>query len=113
MKTFYELLQDGTIGRSTPSGRVAKFLGLTFETDKEIVYGHDGRRYFKGEEPAVPAPSYDEQRMAAYPPDAEQLDMLYHDIGNGLLGEAAKTSSFYLTRKAVKERNPKPESAGK
>lgn len=113
MITYYELLSDNTIGRSTQSERVAISLGLTLTTEQEIVYGHDGRRYFKGEEPAVPAPSYDEQRMAAYPPDAEQLDMLYHDIGNGLLGEAAKTSSFYLTRKAVKERNPKPESAGK
>lgn len=103
MTTFYELLQDGTIGRSTPSQKVAASLGLTLTTDQEIVYGYDGKRYFKGEEPALPKPSYAELRAAAYPADVEQLDMLYHDIDDGLLGEAAKESRFYLARKDVKE----------
>lgn len=103
MITYYELLQDNTIGRSTPSEKVATSMGLTLTTDQEIVYGYDGKRYFKGEEPAAPEPSYAEQRAAAYPTDEEQLDMLYHDIDNGLLGEAAKDSRFYLARKAVKE----------
>ena len=103
MTIYYELLQDGTIGRSSPSERVVASLGLTLQTDKKIVYGFDGKRYFKGEEPAAPEPSYAEQRAAAYPADEEQLDMLYHDIDDGLLGEAAKDSRFYLARKAVKE----------
>lgn len=110
MTTYYELMKDGTIGRSTPNEKVAASLGLTLTTDQEIVYGFDGRRYFKGQEPAAPAPAYDELRAAAYPPDVEQLDMLYHDIDAGLLGEAAKTSTFYLARKTVKETYLKGET---
>ena len=37
----------------------------------------------------------------------EQLDLLYHDITAGKLGEDAKTSDFYLGRKAVKDKYPK------
>ena len=51
---FYELLEDGTIGRSTLSQKVAQSLGLTLTTDCEIVYGYDGKRYFKGDEPDKP-----------------------------------------------------------
>ena len=52
--TYYELNGDGTIGRSTESQEIAKKLGLALETEREIVYGCDGRRYFKGEEPTPP-----------------------------------------------------------
>lgn len=110
MKTFYEVLEDNTIGRSTPSEKVAASLGLKLTTDREIVYGFDGKRYFKGEEPAAPEPTYAEQRAVAYPKEVEQLDMLYHDIDDGKLGEEAKTSSFYLARKEVKEAYPKPDN---
>ena len=54
MKTYYELNTDGTIGRSTESEKVASELGLKLVTDREIVYGCDGKRYFKGEEPTPP-----------------------------------------------------------
>jgi|688.fasta_scaffold1556045_2 hypothetical protein len=39
----------------------------------------------------------------------EQLDMLYKDIDSGKFGEDAKTSSFYLAIKNVKDSSPKPE----
>lgn len=52
--TYYELLPDGTIGQSTPSEKVANHLGLTLQTDREIVYGYDGKKYFAGEEPVPP-----------------------------------------------------------
>lgn len=42
-------------------------------------------------------------RAVAYKADVEQLDMLCHDIDDGLLGEAAKETRFYLARKEVKE----------
>ena len=80
---FYELLSDGTIGRSTNSQQVAGQLGLTLQTEKEIVYGIDNKRYFKGEEPAKPKPSYTEKRKAAYPSIEDQLDMIYWDKING------------------------------
>lgn len=60
MVTYYELLEDNTIGKSTPSERVAKSLGLTLSTDKEIIYAWNGKRYFKGEEPEQPKPSKEE-----------------------------------------------------
>lgn len=105
MTKFYELLSDGTIGRSSPSEKVATSLGLTLQTDKEIVYGYDGKRYFKGEEPAVPEPSYAEQRAAAYPSIIDQLDMQYWDTVNG-------TTIWQDTIAGIKEKYPKPESAG-
>lgn len=52
---YYEHKADGTIGRSTEDSKIAKELGLTLTTDREIVYGYDGKRYFKGEEPPAPA----------------------------------------------------------
>ena len=80
---YYELLSDNTIGRSTPFEKIAQALGLSLTTDKEIVYGCDGKRYFKGEEPAVPEPTYVEKRMAEYPSITDQLDMIYWDKVNG------------------------------
>ena len=47
------------------------------------------------------------KRAAYYETLAEQLDKLYHDIDNGKLGDNAKTSTFYLGRKAVKDKYPK------
>jgi len=52
--------------------------------------------------------TYDLKRKFSYFALVEQLDMLYHDITNDKLGEDAKTSNFYLGRKAVKDKYPKP-----
>ena len=38
----------------------------------------------------------------------EQLDMLWHDIDEGLFGEQAKTGEFYSTIKSIKDNAPKP-----
>jgi|5_EtaG_2_1085323.scaffolds.fasta_scaffold05743_2 hypothetical protein len=51
---------------------------------------------------------YGEKRRLAYRAVFGQLDDLYHDIAEGKLGETAKTSVFYLQRKAIKEKYPKP-----
>lgn len=42
-----------------------------------------------------------------YPDIKEQLDKLWHDIDNGLLGSAVKFSEFYLTIKKAKDEYPK------
>ena len=46
------------------------------------------------------------KRKDYYPNLVKQLDLLYHDIDAGKLGETAKTSTFYLARKAVKDKYP-------
>ena len=43
------------------------------------------------------------ERTEKYPAYSEQLDMLYKDIDAGHLGTAAKSSSFYIAIKAVKD----------
>ena len=43
-----------------------------------------------------------------YPSIGDQLDLLWHDIDDGKLGDTAKTSSFYTTIKNVKDSSPKP-----
>lgn len=45
-------------------------------------------------------------RKKIYPEIADQLDCLYKDIDNGLFGKEAKTGSFYLAIKQVKETHP-------
>ena len=46
------------------------------------------------------------QRAKYYPSIKKQLDLLFHDIDAGKLGEPAKTSAFYTNLKAVKDKYP-------
>lgn len=55
----------------------------------------------------TPENNYVGKRKAYYPMMYKQLDLLYHDIETGKFGENAKTGSFYLARKAVKDKYPK------
>ena len=48
--------------------------------------------------------SYDEQRKAEYSPIGDQLDLLWHAIDDGTLD---KTSTFYTSLKATKDKYPK------
>ena len=115
MTTYYELLSDNTIGRSTPSEKVATSLGLTLTTEKEIVYGYDGKRYFKDEEPAAPEPSYTEQRAAEYPPMVDYLDaqVKINSKDAKLMAEGqAQMDAYVAACLAVKEKYPKPAEEG-
>ena len=47
------------------------------------------------------------QQERKYPAITEQLDLLYHDIDGGRISAVAKTSSWFLAIKAVKDANPK------
>ena len=47
--------------------------------------------------------AYEGKRLRRYPDVKEQLDLLYKDIDQGLLGEGAKSSQFYTAIKAVKD----------
>ena len=83
MTTYYELLSDNSIGRSTNCFQIAQSLGLTLKTDKAIIYGCDGKRYFEGKQPALAEASYIQKRLAEYPIISDQLDMIYWDKING------------------------------
>jgi hypothetical protein len=49
-------------------------------------------------------------RVRAYKNVQDQLDMLWHDIDSGKFGEDAKTGELYLSIKAIKDSNPKPDN---
>ena len=49
--------------------------------------------------------AYEGKRLRRYPDVKDQLDMLYKDIDQGLLGDGAKSSQFYTAIKAVKDAN--------
>ena len=80
---FYEILPDNTIGRTTSDAKIATDLGLTLQTEQEIVYAYNGKRYFKGQEPISPEKTYVENRLTEYPSIPDQLDMIYWDKVNG------------------------------
>lgn len=50
--------------------------------------------------------AYAGKRARQYPDLREQLDMIYKDIDAGLMGDAAKTSTFYTAIKQIKDENP-------
>jgi hypothetical protein len=68
-----------------------------------------GWKYIDGElvEPDPIIQTYKNERERRYPQIVNQLDMLYHDINQGLFGETAKTSSFYTAISAIKAQYPK------
>jgi hypothetical protein len=47
-------------------------------------------------------------REKQYPKIVDQLDLLWHDINNGILGEGAKESNWFTTIKEIKDNYPKP-----
>jgi hypothetical protein len=47
-------------------------------------------------------------REKQYPKIVDQLDLLWHDINNGILGEGAKESNWFTTIKEIKDNTPKP-----
>jgi hypothetical protein len=47
-------------------------------------------------------------REKQYPKIVDQLDLLWHDINNGILGEGAKESNWFTSIKEIKDNYPKP-----
>ena len=113
MITYYELLEDNTIGMSTTFADVASSLGLTLTTDKEIVYAWDGKRYFKGEEPPEPAPTDEEQRQKRQQAFTEEADPLKYNYEEAVARygasskEAIHAKLVWLEKKdEIRERYP-------
>ena len=80
MTTYYKT-ENGQITQATRSKEIAQ--KLNFEsTEKNILYGHDGKLYFEDELPTPPEPTYAEKRATEYPSVEEQLDMIYWDKVN-------------------------------
>ena len=76
MTHYYELLKDGTIGRSTNSAKNAERYGFTLSTEKEIVYAWNNKRYLEDEVPPKPAPTREEQealRAEAYRQEVDPI----------------------------------------
>ena len=49
-----------------------------------------------------------DEKFKSYPKIGDQLDKLWHDINDGILGEGAKESSWFNTIKEIKDNHPKP-----
>lgn len=114
MITYYELLEDGTIGLSTPFEDVAQSLNLKLSTEKEIIYAWDGKKYFKGEEPPKPSDLInDEQkykRQEAFVNEADPLKYNYEEAvaryGYSSV-EAVEAKTIWLEKKdEIRERYP-------
>ena len=76
MTLYYEILENGHIGRSTNSSKLAEKYGFTLSTEKEIVYGWDGNYYLKDDVPPKPAPTREEQealRAEAYRQEVDPI----------------------------------------
>lgn len=80
----------------------------TVESEDEFEWSYDYLRYIKG---YAPEPPYIWKRQQAYPQLGEQLDMIWHLIDDGVLGEEVKNTEFYLKLKEVKDKYPKEQIA--
>ena len=99
--TTYYVQENNEIIKATPFEKVAKTWGTYETTDKEIVYGWNGKLYFADAVPSVPEPTYIEKRLAEYPSVGDQLDMIYWDQINN-------TNIWQTTISAIKAKYPKP-----
>ena len=62
----------------------------------------------EAEDQAVKYKDDRQHSLSGYNPLADQLDMLYWDIQSGVVGENAKSSTWFMECSGVKERFPKP-----
>jgi cell division GTPase FtsZ len=80
---FYEILQDGTIGLSTNSAKVAEQFGLKLTTDKEIVFGWNNKRYIAGTEPEKPESIKAQERIEELKSKLASTDYVVIKIAEG------------------------------
>ena len=117
MITYYELLEDGTIGLSTPFEDVAKSLGLTLTTEREIVNAWNNKRYFKGDEPPAPPPSHDKIRQLREEAFKKEADPLKYDYEEAVARygyssiEAVEAKTVWLEKKdEIRAKYPYPDA---
>lgn len=76
----------------------------TVKSEEDFEWSYDCLRYIKGYAPESP---YTWKRKQEYPSIEEQLDMIWHLMEEGLLGEDVKKSNFFKKIKKVKDKYPK------
>ena len=83
--------------------------GTKFTITTDSVIGVEQKRAMTDEEKIgydqSVAIQYRTDRLQEYPEIGDQLDMLWHAIDDGTLD---KTSDFYTSLKAIKDKHPKP-----
>jgi len=83
--------------------------GTKFTITTDSVIGVEQKRAMTDEEKIgydqSVAIQYRTDRLQEYPEIGDQLDMLWHAIDGGTLD---KTSDFYTSLKAIKDKHPKP-----
>ena len=83
--------------------------GTKFTITTDSVIGVEQKRAMtdkeKTEHDQSVATQYRGERQVDYPEIGDQLDMLWHAIDGGTLD---KTSDFYTSLKAIKDKHPKP-----
>jgi len=83
MKKYAKIINEVTKECEVGIGTDEKFyknLGMTLQ---DVEKSYTGGWYLTGYAPQKPEPTYQEQRVAAYPSIPEQLDMIYWDRVNG------------------------------
>lgn len=89
---YYEILEDGTIGRSTNNIKVAKLNNyynennITF-SEEDIIVAYDNKRYLKGTEPEKPQELIEkEQNEIRRLQIQERLSQLSQDFVQAMAG---------------------------
>ena len=105
----YYYTEDGTITKSLEHNHMIQLPEDGLWVDSETFYDVNRHRYVDGsfieytpikqERPLL----WYNKRIQKYGSAEQQLNLLYDDIKNGKFGEDAKTSSWYLHVKAVKD----------
>ncbi len=110
MITYYEVNEKGDIIQSTLSERLAQKLGLTLQTEQQIIRGYDGKLYFEGLAPVEPEKTYAQKRLEAYPPMSEYLDAQVKLASDNpqIKAQGQEQLNTYLTTcLTIKEQYPK------
>ena len=77
---------------------------VKFYQDTKVVSNEEILKKLKELQAEYEANQYQRDRADSYPAIGDQLDMLFHAID---AGKVDKTSDFYTTLKAVKDKYPK------
>ncbi|MBP5160624.1 MAG: hypothetical protein ILP11_01040 [Alphaproteobacteria bacterium] len=100
MKKYAKIINEETKQCDVGLGTDTEYYISEGMTEMDVEQAYNGEWYVEGYAPEKPAPTYQEQRMAAYPQTGEQLDMIYWDRVNG-------TNVWQDTITAIKNKYPK------